>query len=270
MVPAFRASRAEPWTRYGRTGAGLLGERRLGFGTALVAGQMALSLVLVVAAGLFLRTFGALASLDVGFDRDPVLVVGINAQNSASEPEQRAALLDRVVQTVRALPGVHSAAVSAVTPVSGSTWNNAIQIQHEPDRPWPRNESYVNVVSPGWFATYGTRVVAGRDIESRDGRQSPHVVVVNDAFVRKFFKDGRAVGRLIRERPILEPTPWMEIVGVVSNAVYRSLREPVPATIYKPMAQAKEVPAAMNVSVRAAGGQPALLSRAITDADRTR
>jgi len=266
VVPAFRASRSEPMDAIRQHGHRVLGERGIGLGSALVAVQVALSLVLVVAAGLFLRTFGALASLDVGFDREPVLVVGINAQKSTSDPEDRAALYDRVLQTVRVLPGVQRAAASAVTPVSGSTWNTGIQVQHEPERAWPRNESYVNLVSPGWFATYGTRMVAGRDIDSRDGQHAPHVVVVNEAFVRKFFKDGTALGRVIRERPIMEPTPWMEIVGVASDAVYRSLRDPVPATIYKPMAQMKEVPSSMNVSVRAASGPPALLSREITAA----
>ena len=266
IVPALGASRSEPMDAIREHGRGVLGDRRIGLGSALVAGQIALSLVLIVAAGLFLRTFGALATLDVGFDRDPVLVVGINAQRSTSEPGQRAALYDRVNDVVRALPGVQNAAASAVTPVSGSTWNTGIQVQHEPDRAWPANESYVNLVSPGWFATYGTRLVAGRDIESRDGQASPHVVVVNEAFVRKFFKDGRALGRVIREREVLEPNPWMEIVGIASDAVYRSLRDPVPPTIYKAMAQTKEVPSSMSVSVRAAGGSPAMLSRAVTDA----
>ena len=138
------------------------------FGGALVAGQIALSLVLVVAAGLFIRTFTTLATLNVGFDRDPVLLVRLDVPRTSAEPSQRAALYERVAATVRATPGVAHAAISEVTPVSGMITDVYVEVENGPPLAPPQNISYRNVITPDWFATYGTRLVAGRDFDDRD------------------------------------------------------------------------------------------------------
>jgi putative ABC transport system permease protein len=266
-APAIRASRVQPieaMKEHGRTQAG---ERRASLGSALVVVQVALSLVLVVAAGLFMRTFSTLANLNLGFERDPVLVVNVNAQRLQLEPKDRRELFDRVRRSVLSLTGVAEAVVSAVTPVSGSTWNNRIFLPHRTDLPERERGANFNMVTPGWFSTYGTPLRAGRDFDDRDRDGSPMVVIVNETFVRKFFSAESPLGRTFRldARPDKVP-PMLEIVGIAGDAVYRSLREPVPPTMFVPLAQHEEPPSSMSLSVRAAGGSPAMLTRSVAAA----
>jgi predicted permease len=265
-APAFRGARARPIDALKEHGRGPAGQARMGLANLLVVAQVALSLVLVVAAGLFVRTFASLATLRLGFERDRILIVSVNAQGSRVEPAERPALYERVRQAVASVPGVTRAALSVVTPVSGSTWNTLLEL---PDKPWMRERermSYVNHVSEGWFATYGTPLLAGRDITERDAKGAPAVAIVNEAFARKFL-DGRPLGRTVREigRPD-RPQPSYEIVGLAADAVYRSRRDPVPPTMYLPLAQDDEPLSFVNLSVQVAGGPPGLLTRRVAAA----
>jgi predicted permease len=268
VVPALRASRTpaiDAIREHGRVGA----EHRRGISSALVVGQVALSLVLVVAAGLFVRTFATLATLKVGFDRDRVLLVRLDVP-AATELSQRAALYEDVTARVRTTPGVAHAALSEVTPVSGTITDNYVEVEHGPTLAPPRNISYQNVITPDWFATYGTRVVAGRDFDDHDRLSAPPVAIVNQAFVRRFLRDGSPIGRRIRNPASVsaETRPWMEVVGVVEDATYLSLRAEVPPTMYVPLAQrpiARLFPVA-TLSVRAGTGPPELLARSVGDA----
>jgi putative ABC transport system permease protein len=261
-APALRGTGAEPQDALKTQGRGLAAEGRIGIGSALVVLQVALSLVLVVAAGLFVRTFASLVTLDLGFDRNPVLVASLNAQRLQLEPSQRPELFRRTLEAAAAVPGVAIAALSAVTPVSGSTWNNRIELPDGPSLPESERQTYVNLLSGGWFRTYGTAMLAGRDFMSADGPQSPPVAIVNEAFAKKFTPGRSPLGARIRQpggpdRPAVE----RQIVGYVKDAVYRSLRDPVPPTMYIPYAQQPEPPSSMSVSVRAAAGSPVLLTR---------
>jgi predicted permease len=271
VVPALRASRAEPIDAIREHGRGTTGQRRIGLGGALVAGQVALSLVLVVAAGLFVRTFTTLATLNLGFDRDPVLLVRLGVPLTSAEPSQRPAVYERVAAAVRATPGVAHAAISEVTPVSGMITDVYVEAEHGPKLAPPQNISYRNVITPDWFATYGTRLVAGRDFEQRDRLGAPPVAIVNETFVRRFLQGANPLGRRIRNPSSApgEVRPWMEVVGVVADATYLSLRAAVPPTMYVPLAQQAAAPAAFPfaaLSVRAASGSPVSLARAVGDA----
>jgi putative ABC transport system permease protein len=270
VVPALRASRTEPIEAIREHGRGTAGERGIGVGGALVAGQVALSLVLVVAAGLFIRTFTSLATLNVGFDRDPVLLVRLDVPQTNVEPSQRAALYERVSSTVRATPGVAHAAISEVTPVSGMITDVYVETENGPRLAPPQNISYRNVITPDWFATYGTRLLAGRDFDRRDRLSAPPVVIVNETFARRFLQGSHPVGLRIRNPSEVpgETRPWMEVVGIVADATYLSLRSAVPPTIYVPLGQ-QDVTGSfsfVSLSVRAANGPPALLARAVGDA----
>ncbi len=269
-APAFRAGRVAPIESLRTAGRGSVGESKGGLATGLVVAQVALSLVLVVAAGLFVGTFSRLADLPLGFEKDKVLVVNVGAIKSKVAQAERSALFERARQAVLALPGVESAAVSSVTPVSGSTWNNAVQVVGAPPLPERQDITTVNHVSPTWFKTFGTPLLSGRDLAEQDARGAPLVALVNQAFVKKFLHGANPIGRVLRHTRSSEPKPpeW-EIVGVVADAVYRSLREPVPATIYMSSAQydASRFPlTAANVCVRARAGSPTLLSRSIAKA----
>jgi predicted permease len=127
MAPAFRASRVDPNESLKEQGRGISTDRRFSIGNLLVVVQVALSLILVVAAGLFVRTFASLANLDLGFQREGVLVVNVNAQRLGLEPAARGLLFERIRQAALSTAGVGQASLSVVTPVSGSTWNNIFE-----------------------------------------------------------------------------------------------------------------------------------------------
>jgi predicted permease len=271
VVPAIRASRAHPVEAMQRGVRSTVGERGVGVSGALVIGQIALCVTLVVAAGLFTQTFRTLASLNLGFDRDPVLLARLDIPPTAGSASDRAALYERVAATVRATPGVAHAAVSEVTPVGGLLTDVYVEAEGGPPLASPQNISYRNVITPDWFATYGTRLVAGRDFDDRDRAGAPRVAIVNETFVRRFLQDGDPVGRRIRNpSPATgEIRPWMEVVGVVGDAAYLSVRAAVPPTMYVPLAQQAAGPAVFPVpfvSVRAANGSAAALTGSVADA----
>ena len=266
-APAFRASGVTPNDALKERGRSVLGDGRFGLGNALVIAQVALSLLLLVAAGLFVRTFSSLANLPLGFDSHPILVASVNATRAAASPDERVNLYARLREAAAQVPGVSSAAASAVTPVSGSTWQFAVEriddrVLGEKDR-----GVYVNLVSPGWFQAYGTRFLGGRDFTDRDTKSAPHVVIVNEAFARKFTNGGNPIGHHFRQPDYPDrPAFDQEIVGYVQDAIYRSLRAPVPPTMYVPIAQQGEAPSGISISVRASAGSPALLTKSVAAA----
>ncbi|MBZ5560757.1 MAG: ADOP family duplicated permease, partial [Acidobacteriia bacterium] len=267
-APAFRASGVAPMEAIKEHGRGTSGDARVSMTSGLVVAQVALSVVLVVAAGLFMRTFGSLANLHLGFDRDPVLLVQINAQRTEIPVTDRLATWERVRQSVLAVPGVAAAAVSFVTPVSGMTWNNRVDVSDGVPLPERQRQSNFNAITPGWFITFGTPVLAGRDFNESDRKGAPPVILVNQAFAKKFFNGANPIGHTVTwGLGNTVPEPTREIVGLVADAVYRSLREPIPPTMYVPVAQFNEsrqvAPPSVSISVRSASGSPALLARSV-------
>jgi putative ABC transport system permease protein len=270
IAPAFRAGRVQPNEVLKEGSRTVAGERRRMLGQPLVIAQVALSLVLVVAAGLFVRTFSALARVDVGFDREPVLLVNLDAQKSTAKPSERAALFERAREAVAAVPGVELAASSLITPVSGMGWNDFITVPGGPEVAEKERVVWFNRVSPAWFSTYGTTLLAGRDFNAHDRPGTPAVAIVNQAFAKKYLNGPSQLGRVVHtgrgpgDRP---DGPW-QIVGLVEDAAYDSVREAAQPTVYVSMTQADEDlwPGA-SLSIRTgAGGSPALLTKSVADA----
>lgn len=265
-APALRATRVEPIEALKEHGRGPIGRGRVGPASTLVVAQVALSLVLIVAAGLFVRTFTSLANLHLGFDRDRVLVVSVATPRGEDAPPDRIGLAARVREAATSVPGVAHAAVSVVTPVSGSTWQFSVDVPGGTPLPERQNGSHVNLITPGWFATYGTPLLAGRDFDTGDRLGARPVAIVNEAFARKFLNGANPIGHSVRHVGRPKVPPPFEIVGLAADAVYRSLRDPVPPTMYVPIAQWEEPPHSISLSVRAAQGSPALLARPIAAA----
>jgi predicted permease len=258
LAPAVRSSRAEAAAsiRPDLSARVIGGPQHLS--RWLVALQIALALVLVIGAGLLGRTLRTLAGRPLGLDAERVLIADVDAARLPDSPSR--ILIDRLVSAAAAVPGVERAAASRWTPLSGQ--GGLISMSAD-EISGPSETGSVNVltnfVSPGWFAAYGTPVKAGRDFTDADVEGAPGVVVVNEAFVHRFFRGETGTDRLVAGRVI---------VGVVGDAVYRSseripgmsslaFREPVPPTIYAPLAQVSgwnQLPASgVFVSVRARG-----------------
>jgi predicted permease len=266
-APALRAMRVQPNDALKAQGRGVIGESRFNLGNMLVVLQVALSLILIVGAMLFVRTFVSLANLDLGFERSGVLVASVNAQRAQLEPSERPELFRRVLDAAATVPGVSSAALSAVTPISGSTWNNRIELPDGPDLPENERITYINLISGDWFKTYGTPLLAGRDFTAGDSGSAQQVAIVNETFARKFSFGRNPVGTRVRQPGYgNRPTIDREIVGYVKDAAYRSLREPVPPTMYIPYAQDPQPPSSLSVSVRVAGGSASILTQSLAGA----
>jgi putative ABC transport system permease protein len=265
-APALTAARVQPIEALKEQGRGAAGNRAR-LASTLVTAQVALSLVLVVAAGLFVRTFAALANRDLGLQPRGVLVVRVDARKSGVAAADRLGLFQRMRDAVAAAPGVERAALSNVTPVGGMSWQEDADIVGAPQQPQDRRHVYLNGVSPGWFATYRTGLLAGRDFDQRDQANTLRTAIVNQAFARQYFHGENPLGHRIHlpDRPGHDNRD-IEIVGLVADAVYRSLRQEVPATVYVPLPQAELWNASIALTVRAARGSPLLLTRSIAAA----
>ena len=149
--------------------------------------QVALSVTLLVAAGLFIRTFTGLTGRPLGFHADRVTIVSMDARRSSLAPEARLPEFERARDAVRALPDVADAALSLITPFTNG-FTPPLKVSGT-DVAVP-SRLYGNLIAPGWFATFGTPLLAGRDLTERDRRGSARVAVVNETFARTFFPGG--------------------------------------------------------------------------------
>ncbi len=224
LAPAIRASRTAPGVVMKAAGRGLTADRaRFGVGRVLVATQVALSLVLIVGALLFIRTLRNLTTLDPGFKAAGVLSAAIDMQPLNLDPSRRGELHQRILERVAAVPGVEVVTEASVVPVSGSGWNERILVGADQK---PVGISNVNRVSAGFFKTFGTQILSGRDFTERDTVSSPKVAVVNETFVREILKGATPIGRTFAFEPYVgDPVVAYEIVGLVRDTKYRSLRE---------------------------------------------
>lgn len=267
IVPALRATRVAPNEAIKEQGRSIAGESRFGFGSALVVAQVALSLLLVVGAGLFVRTFSSLAHVRLGFEPDPILIVNVGAKRSTVDVKERSTLYERLRQAAAAVPGVRSAALLNVTPLTNSQWDTLIENPPGMSLPEDERDVWMNEVSAGFFATFGTALVAGRDFTAQDTKTAPLVVIVNETFAKKYFPGQSPLGQRVRNEPGPgRNTPYREIVGVVRDAVYASLRDKIPPTAFVNALQDDAAGASTTIAVRAEGGSPALLTRSLASA----
>jgi predicted permease len=265
-VPAFRASSVAPTDALKDQGRGAVRHSHGGAAGWLIVAQVALSVILLVAAGLFLRSFTSLTRRPLGFQADQVLVVTLDPHRAIVESAERMRVYERVRDTVRGLPNVAEAAISMVTPFGRSAFTPRMEISgHAPfDTQW---QVWGNVISPEWFRTLGTRLIAGRDFTDRDRPGAPRVALVNEVFARQLL-GGRPLGHTISLYPHTAlQMPPMEIVGVVADTVW-SLRDAAPPMWYAPLDQF-DPPVRFDgfttarLSVRPKTGSPWLLTKSV-------
>ena len=268
LVPAFRTSHVTPIDAIKDGSRGTAGDRQVNASAALVVVQVALSVVLVVCAGLFIRTFTRLAARPLGFDRDRVLVVRVDMQRAPIQPDRRIPVLERAADAVRALPGVGGASFAFITPINDGGWNGTFEVVDGVPLTDRQRRVYRNMVSPGWFATFGTPIVAGRDFAPADRAGAPLVAVVNQTFARRFLNGANPIGRIAKPVNGLGAGRPIQIIGVVADAAYESIRGVPPPTIYSSALQPELGPPASSFSlvVRASSGSPALLARSVSAA----
>jgi len=255
VLPAFRSSRVS-LTAAIKNGPGDRSAHGGGVhsGKWIVAGQVAFSLVLLVVAGLFLRSLGKLAGLDLGFDRGNVLIVNANMKDFATE--QRAALIDQITERLEALPGVISVSRSTRVPISTFEWSQPVQVDTPNAPKGDAAEVYFNGVSSRYFETLRTPILAGRSFDPTDNKDSAKVAIVNETFARRFFPGVVPVGRYFRRRDG-NSTQLIsyEIVGVAKDAKYESVREDTYAQAFFADSQTGDAGDSTNFEIRT--GTPA-------------
>jgi predicted permease len=231
------------------SGRGIASGGRFSVRGTIVVVQIAVSFVLVVAAGLFLHTFASLNRLPLGFVPGPLLVAELNLQTGGGPAEQRNARVERLRDATAAVPGVRSAAVSSVRLFTGGGTSSGMIAINDGEMNRIRPSLWLNGTTPGWFQTMGMQLRSGRDFEIGDRVGSRPVAIVNETFVRRFMAGTPASapgGAPAGKQPIgqtvrlgFEPGTRYEIVGVVGDSVYTTPREGMLATMYVAMAQRK-------------------------------
>jgi putative ABC transport system permease protein len=239
LLPALRSTRVSMMTAMKGT-AVEEGKGRIRFraGKLIVASQVAMSLVLLIGGGLLMRSFVKLMTVDLGFDRNNVLLVDADLNIAKVPVQKRTPTFEAIENRLQSLPGALSVARSFNTPLSHITWNDLI---HADNPQAPTGDASVvlfNFVSPGYFQTMRMQFIAGRGFDTGDVKTGPQVAIVNETLAKKFFSGMNAIGRRFRVEPETgKQTPMVEIVGVVKDSKYESMREQPQPTAFFPIAQ---------------------------------
>ena len=265
VAPALRGTAVNPGAAMKAGSRGTIeSASRFGLRSALVVAQVALSLVLVVSALLFGRTLRNLTGQELGFDARNILVASIDLTPAHVPADPSAMFHARLLDRIRAIPGVAAAAEVSVLPISGSGWNERIVVGGREAAKLPM----FNRISPGFFDTMRTPLLSGRDFEAPDATRPP-VAIVTQAFVREYFPDGRPLGRTFEiNTPVGTPRITYTVIGVAQDSKYNSLRRAFPPIVYTDVDQAPVDDAAPHVMVRTMLPSSTLsdaLSRAIAE-----
>lgn len=254
LTPAWRSARVHPQAALKANGRGVAeGHSRFTIGKWLVVGQLALSLVLVMGAGLLLGSFRKLTTLDAGFRHEGVLLVATSMRNAGISDSAFGPLRQQLLERFRSQPGVQSASISQITPISGSAWNELVETDGFNAATLDDGLVYFNEVSDGFFATMGTPFRAGRDFDRRDAAGARKVAIINETMARRFFGTSNPLGKSFYTMQHEKRGEPIEVIGIVKDAKYQRLREETLATAYVAMSQEARASALNNFELRVAG-----------------
>jgi predicted permease len=240
LAPALGASRTSLVTAL-KDGAGDgAGLRRFSPRKLLVVAQVALSFLVLIGAGLCVRSLQRLQAIDAGFDPSRTLVMSLDLGPSGYDEARGQIFYQQLVERVTGLPGVESASLAQLTPLSDDLLTRSTVIEGYEPQPGEKMSFYYNVVGPRYFETLRTPLLSGRDFTTQDRAGAPQVVIINETLARRYFPNGDALGkRLIfgayRGSPI--PLQHLEIVGVVKDAKYMDMTEQPRRMMFLPLAQ---------------------------------
>jgi len=266
LAPALHSSRIDLATALKGTAGTVAGSSsRQRLNRALVVTQVALSLVLLVGAGLFIRTLRNLQGSDMGFNRENVVQFDIDFVNRM-DSKQRTALYQELLLRLEALPGVQAASLYGFGLLSGNGWSDRVLAEGYVATPDEDLTCQGMWVGPKFFETLGIKILSGRDFTQQDARSAgitngvaPRVAVINEAMARRYFGDAIPLGRrfYFPDRPERKSQTWnagvtFEIVGVAKDAKYHSLRRESPPTFYAPFSH--DTAQGMTVVVKVRGG----------------
>ena len=275
FLPTLSATGLDPLGVLKSGGAAGRGASRIPFGRTLVVTQIAVSLVLLVAAGLFVRSLMRLKDVDLGFDPNQVVLFRVSppADQQPVPAETRRQLYRQLLERAASVPGVDGASASFSGLLSSETWRNVVAVEGFTPPDGRTLRTFVNAVTPTYFDVMRIAVLRGRGFTDDDREQATEVVIVNDAFARQFFggvdADWPACWPLQQRIVWSAATRMMEIVGVAEDAKYSNLRAAAPPILYVPFTQVEQN--LSEIQVRTTGDASAVAStlyRALADVDR--
>jgi predicted permease len=254
LIPAVQASRANlssTMKEKNRTRSGFL---RLSPSSLMVVLQVGLSMVLLTGGGLFARSLMKLQDEDLGFDRDNVLLLGIDPRLANYKPTELATLYQQIIERLSSLPQVRNVSIATYSPLSGTRRSSSVQVHGYTAQPGEDLDTQDILTAPKYAETLGMPLLRGRDIEPRDTAAAPLIAVVNEAFAEKFFKDQNPIGRTFTFDDDSDNGASVEIVGVVGDIKRDDVREKPEPTVFRPIFQAQDQGAyAATIHIRTQG-----------------
>jgi predicted permease len=237
LVPALQSTRPQlAGTLKDQVGS-IVGGSSVGLRKALVVAQVTLSLLLLIGAGLFIRSLKNLKDLDPGFHTANLVGFAVDPPMNGYKSDRSLDFYRQLREHLNALPGVESSALAVIPVLAGNEWDNSMAVEGFQHKASETPDAHMQFISPDYFKTMNIPILLGRDFRMTDGRGAPEVCLVNEKFARRFFKDGLAVGRHIGMGGDPGTKLNIEIVGVVRDTKYESMRDEVPIEVYQPYHQ---------------------------------
>jgi predicted permease len=242
LFPALHSTRPDlVSTLKGNTGQPSGARAAARFRTSLATAQIALSMALLISAGLFARSLLNVSRVDLGLRTERLVVFGVAPVLNGYTPEQTRAFFERVEDELAAVPGVTSVAASMVALLAGNSWGNDVRVQGFEAGPDTNVNSRYNAVGPGYFRTLGIPLLAGREFTRADALGAPKVAIVNEAFAKKFNLGRDAVGKRMKRGGTPGTDLDVEIVGLAQDAKYNDVKRDVPPMYVIPYRQDEQV-----------------------------
>lgn len=237
LVPALQATRPDLAGSLKDQAGSIAGGASVLLRKSLVAAQVTLSLLLLIGAGLFIRSLQNLKTLDPGFQTSNLVEFMADPVRSGYKPERSLDFYRQLRDNLDAIPGVEASSFAAVPVLTGDEWDSSIMIEGFATKPTETPEAHNQYIAPDYFKSLHIPLLAGRDFRPTDAKDTPKVCIVNEKFARRFFKDGLAVGRHVGFGGDPGTKLDIEIVGVARDTKYESMRDEVPLEVYQPYTQ---------------------------------
>jgi predicted permease len=237
LIPALQSTRPQlAGTLKDQVGS-IAGGTSVGLRKVLVAAQVMLSLLLLIGAGLFIRSLRNLKDLDPGFHTTNLLTFAVDPPLNGYKPDRSLEFYRQLQDNLDVIPGVTSSSFAVVAILSGNEWDNSAMVEGYATKPGEFVDPHMNYVAPDYFKTLETPLLLGREFRATDIKGSAKVCIVNEKFARKYFKDGSALGRHVGMGGDPGTKMDIEIVGIARDTKYESMRDEVPVEMYQPYRQ---------------------------------
>lgn len=237
LAPALQSTRPDLARTLKDQAGAVAGGASTGMRKVLVVAQIALSLLLLISAGLFIRSLQNLKDLDPGFNTSNLLAFKLDPTSSGYNRERTHALYDQLRDSLAGIPGVESVGFAVMPVLEGDEWDQWVTVEGYTLKSGELPDPHMNFLLPGYFQTLGIHLLAGRDFRPADVLSAQKVCIINETFARKYFKTVNAVGHRIGMGIDPGTKTDITIVGVVRDTKYESMRDEIPAEVYRPFHQ---------------------------------